>query len=182
MNPPPRNPGADAVDEPLEVLDEEGHVIGIRRREEIHGNPGLAHRAVHVLVFNWRGALYLQKRSASKMVQPGRWDSSAGGHPAPGEGWEEAAIREAAEELGLELRIPGALRFSHAYTWRTGVETEHVRTYAADAEGPFRLDSAEIADGRFWNADELRAAIGTGVLTPNLEKELGYIGITIQPD
>jgi hypothetical protein len=54
----------------------------------------------------------------------------------------------------------------------SGVETEHVRTYLLDHEGPFRLHPEEISEGRFWSVSELKTAAHTGLLTPNLEEEL----------
>jgi isopentenyldiphosphate isomerase len=69
--------GASAVGEELfELVDEDGRVIGTAPRSKCHGDPSLAHRSVHVFVHNRRGDLYLQKRSPTKDVQPGKWDTS----------------------------------------------------------------------------------------------------------
>lgn len=160
----------------LEVIDDDGVVIGLRRRGEIHGDPSLRHRALHILVFNAAGELFLQQRSRLKRIQPGRWDSSVGGHVDPGESYEEAAVRELAEELGLSLPV-SALEQLYDYVWRTAVETEHVRTFRLVHEGPFSLHPAEIEDGRFWSSKELRRAVGGGNLTPNLEHELRLLNI-----
>src|SRR3990172_7021722 len=88
-------------DETLEVVDKDGNVLGLAKRSEIHGNPSLVHRVVHVLVFNSKGDLLLQKRSMNKDVAPGTWDTSVGGHVNPGEDIPEAARREMKEELGI---------------------------------------------------------------------------------
>ena len=61
------------------------------------------HRAVHILVFNQRGELFLQKRSMSKDNDPGMWDSSAAGHVDSGESYLDCATREIEEELGVEF-------------------------------------------------------------------------------
>ena len=157
-----------SADELFELVDESGAVIGRAPRGLCHGNPGLLHQAVHVLVFNAAGELFLQRRSLAKDVQPGRWDTSVGGHMAPREKPLESALREAREELGLD-GVP--LEFSHEYLWRTAVETEYVRTYTARCEGPFTLDPGEIEEGRFWSFAEIAAQLGTGVFTPNFEWE-----------
>ena len=161
---------APSPDEMFDLVDEAGRPIGRARRRECHGNPDLIHPSVHVLVFNDRGELFLQKRSMRKETQPGRWDSSVGGHLHPGEDPLAGALRESEEELGLR-NVP--LLLSHAYVWRCPRESEYVRTYIARCNGPFRLDPDEIDDGRFWTASEIEAAIGKGVLTPNLEHEWG---------
>jgi len=169
--------GGDPADELLEVLDAEGRVVGLAPRARCHGDPSLAHRAVHVLVRNRHGEYFLQKRSRLKRVQPGRWDSSVGGHVDPGESWLEAARREISEELGIVLETSEQLEHLHDYVWRTSIETELVRTYRLDHDGPFRLHPDEIEEGRFWTEAELRTAAGSGRLTPNLEEELHRLGV-----
>ena len=164
----------------LEIVDELGRVVGTEPRSKCHGDPALAHRAVHLFVRNSRGEIYLQKRALTKRIQPGKWDTSVGGHVLPGESYERAAARELLEELGVRLEDvggPAALRYLHDYVWRSPVETEHVRTYELAHDGPFHLDPREIDGGRFWTAQELRGAAGTGVLTPNLEEELRLVGM-----
>lgn len=126
---------------------------------------------MHVFVFNRAGALFLQQRSMRKDVQPGRWDTSVGGHLHPGEDPREGARREMREELGIDA----PLTFSHEYIWRCPRETEYVRGYAAGFEGPFRLDPEEVSDGRFWTSGEIAASVGLGVFTPNFEHELGWL-------
>lgn len=164
----------------IDLVDEAGRVVGTAPRSECHSHPLLAHRAVHVFVRNSGGEIFLQKRSRTKRIQPGRWDTSVGGHLATGETYEDAAARELLEELGVDIADAGgprALGRLHDYVWRCPVETEHVRTFELAHEGPFTLQPEEIDEGRFWTEDELRAAAGTGVLTPNLEDELRRIGV-----
>ena len=120
-------------DELFEIVDEQGSVLGLRPRRECHGNAALIHQAVHVLVFNEGGDLFLQKRTRTKDIQPGKWDSSVGGHMQPGETPEQAALREAEEELGLR-NTP--LHFAYQYIWRSSRETELIRTYVAISAGP----------------------------------------------
>ena len=71
------------VEEIFDVVNERDEVIGQKPRSEIH-RLKLNHRAVHVLVFNSRRELFLQKRSMKKDCFPGTWDSSASGHLASG--------------------------------------------------------------------------------------------------
>jgi len=155
-------------DEVFEVVDEQGRVLGRAARAECHRNPALIHRAAHVVVLDGAGRLYLQKRSLSKDVQPGRWDTSVGGHLAPGEDFDEGARREMREELGLE----GALRPLYRYLWCTERETELVQTYLHVARGEPRPHPEEIDEGRFFSPEELGPLLGTGTLTPNLEEEI----------
>ena len=88
----------------LSEVDEQDVVIGRRRRDEIH-RLGLRHRSVHILVFNPGGELFLQRRSLSKDIHPGLWDTSAAGHVDAGEAYERTAWRELGEELGIGASI-----------------------------------------------------------------------------
>lgn len=157
-----------SAEEQFEVVDAKGQVVGLAPRSECHGNPSLIHRAVHVIVVDETGRLFLQKRAACKDIQPGKWDTSVGGHVQPGEPPGEAARREMAEELGV---VEAPLTFLYEYVWRTKVETELVQTFSTSHNGPFILHPEEIDEGRFWITDEIEAALGSGCFTPNFEVE-----------
>src|SRR2546421_5314424 len=134
-------------EEIFDVVDERDEVIGRNTRNEVH-RLGLQHRAVHVLVFNSRGEIFLQKRSMQKDRQPGLWDSSASGHLNCGEDYDACAVREVSEELGLRLeKTPQRL-----FKLPASVETdqEHVWVYHCEAEGPFELHPDEIETGSWF--------------------------------
>jgi isopentenyldiphosphate isomerase len=156
------------TDEVLEIVNEAGGVIGLAPRSEIHGNPSLMHRVVHVLVFNKTGALLLQRRSMTKDVAPGRWDTSVGGHVSPGEKIHEAAIRELKEELGIE----GKPEFLYSYTHTNPYETELVYTFILEHEGDFTFERKEIDEIRFWGIDEIKKNLGLKTLSDNFEHEI----------
>ncbi|MCZ7634715.1 MAG: NUDIX domain-containing protein [Verrucomicrobia bacterium] len=139
-------------EELFDVVDDRDEVIARRPRREVH-RLGLKHRAVHVLVFNRRGDLFLQKRSLTKDCFPGTWDSSASGHLAPGESYDACAVREVEEELGCRLAQPPQPLFKLAACPETGME--FVWVYRAEAEGPFTLHPEEIADGGWFSPDAI---------------------------
>ncbi|MDA1142730.1 MAG: NUDIX domain-containing protein [Planctomycetota bacterium] len=157
-------------DEQFEVYDDKGRKTGLRKRSEVHGNPALIHRVAHVLVFNSKGDLYLQKRAEHKDVQPGKWDTSVGGHLNPKESFLQAARREMQEELGL----PAKLKLVHLYDypWRTNFESEDVRTFAATWDEEIVPNPEEISEGRFWDITDLKKKIRSDEFTANLRKEL----------
>jgi isopentenyldiphosphate isomerase len=92
-------------EEIFDVVNDKDEVIDRKPRSEVH-RRGLMHRATHVLIFNSRGQVFLQKRSMLKDRQPGVWDSSASGHLDTGEDYDACAVREVREELGLLLEAP----------------------------------------------------------------------------
>jgi isopentenyl-diphosphate delta-isomerase type 1 len=154
----------------FEIVDENDRVIGQATRSECHGNPALIHRVAHVLVFDRSDRLLLQKRSMNKDTQPGRWDTSVGGHLDPGESYLDAARREMREELGIE-GIP--LIWLYTSKIRNEFEAENVSTYLARYDGEVHFAADEIDEVRFWSAAEIDAALGTGEFTPNFEAEWG---------
>lgn len=155
-------------EEILDIVNHIGEVIGRAPRSVVHGNPLLAHRVVHVLVLDGtRGRILLQKRSMLKDVAPGRWDTSVGGHMNPGEELIEAALREMEEELGVVCEP----EFLYSYTHSNRYETELVSTYACVHEGEFTFNRDEIDEVRFWDIDEIQAAIDTDVLSDNFKHE-----------
>lgn len=157
------------AEEFLEIVNEKGEVTGVAPRSEIHGNPALMHRVAHVLVFNKRGEILLQRRSLKKDVAPGRWDTSVGGHVDPGERPEQAALREMREELGVEA----AMEFLHSYIHTNVYETELVYTFRAVKDDGFEFSAEEIEEIRFWGLKEIEKAAGTKLLSDNFEHEIG---------
>jgi isopentenyldiphosphate isomerase len=131
-------------DELLDVVDDNDVVIAVKRRGDIHAE-GLMHRAVHILLFNSSGELFLQKRSMSKDEQPGKWDSSAAGHVDSGEEYLECASREIAEELGIVVDQPLQPLFKLPASMRSG--NEHCMVYRYCFDGPLVLQAEEIDDG-----------------------------------
>lgn len=134
-------------DEWFDVVDENDEVIGRATRAEVH-RRGMLHRAVHVLVFNRHGEVFLQKRSLKKDRQPGVWDSSASGHVDSGEDYDACVRRELREEIGLELPAPPRRLFKLAASAET--DQEHVWVYRCEAEGPFTLHPDEIERGDWF--------------------------------
>jgi isopentenyldiphosphate isomerase len=139
-------------EEIFDVVDARDEVIGRMPRREVH-RLGVMHRAVHVLVFNARGEVFLQKRSMNKDRQPGLWDSSASGHVDSGEQYDACAVRELWEELGLRIATPPQRLFKLAACPET--DQEHVWVYRCAAEGPFILHPEEIETGDWFSPEQV---------------------------
>jgi isopentenyldiphosphate isomerase len=126
----------------------------------------------HVIVTDGSGRVYLQKRPLTKDIEPGKWDTSVGGHLDCGESHEAGAAREMREELGLA----GSLRFLHRYLWRTDRETELVEAFAHQATAEPRPLPGEIDEGRWFTLPEVAALVARGEATPHLTEELRRLG------
>ncbi len=141
-------------EEIFDIVDDHDEVIGQRPRSEVH-RLGLRHRAVHVLVFNAQGAVFLQKRSLLKDCFPGTWDSSASGHLDTGEDYDACAVRELREEIGLE--IPAAPRRVFKVDACPATGHEFCWIYTCNSEGPFQLQASEIDRGEWFHPDAVTA-------------------------
>ncbi len=161
------------------IVNEEGEVIGSAPRSECHSGSFLLHPVVHLHIFNEHNELYLQKRAIHKDIQPGKWDTAAGGHMDMNETVWEALQREVFEELNISTFEPV---FAFRYVFQSEVERELVNsffTYYSDIINP---NPAEISEGRFWSLREIRENIGKDVFTPNFESEFALLMETLGKD
>lgn len=141
-------------EEIFDVVNERDEVIGRAPRREVHARK-LWHRAVHVLVFNARGEVFLQKRSMLKDTAKGKWDSSSSGHLDSGEDYDACAVRELREEIGLIatgasqprrlLKIDACADTGWEFCW----------VYLCQSEGPFQLHPDEIETGGWFTPEKV---------------------------
>lgn len=150
------------------IVDETGRVIGKETRAFCHSGSKVLHPVVHLHVLNRSGELYLQKRSMSKDIQPGKWDTAVGGHVDYGETVLHALEREAREELGISGFTPHPVL---QYVFESDIEKELVYTFITSYEGEPVPDASELDSGRFWPLDEITARLGKDIFTPNFEQE-----------
>lgn len=127
----------------------------------------MRHRAVFVLVRDAEGRVFVHRRTATKLIFPALYDMFVGGVVGAGESYDDAALREAEEELGVTgLPRPDPL-FKFLYdegsgrTWWSAVyevrcelpvhpQVEEVawHGFLAEAEVERRLDEWEwVPDG-----------------------------------
>ena len=135
----------ETTEEQFQVVDNDDRPIAAVPRSRVHAN-NLLHRAVHVLIFNSAGEIFLQLRSRLKDRHPLTWDSSAAGHVDAGEAYDQTAVREVREELGIEtvLERIGKLPASKQ------TDQEFVCVYQGQYDGELRPNATEVEAGRFF--------------------------------
>ncbi len=162
------------MEEYLDIFDAAGNCIGTALRSECHGNPALLHHVSQVAVLHPEtGAMLLQKRSKNKFIQPGKWDTAVGGHLEPGESYEDGALRELREELGVTGKV--ALKYLFDDKIRNEIESEDAKVYGAELAGPFAFQQTEIDEVRFWNREELEDPENLSSFTPDLVSKLSKL-------
>jgi 16S rRNA (adenine1518-N6/adenine1519-N6)-dimethyltransferase len=142
--PPPQPETRVTMDECFPIVDKNDRILRYASRPQVHGN-NLRHRAVHILIFNQAGDVYLQQRSRWKDRHPLKWDSSAAGHVAAGESYDDTARRELKEELGVIValqkiaKLPASEKTDQEFVW----------LYRGFASGDVVPDKSEIEKGAF---------------------------------
>lgn len=161
--------------EMLDIYDAAGTCIGQAPRKACHGNPALLHHTSHVVVFHpEEPALLLQLRRKDKDIQPGKWDTAVGGHLEVGEDYLAGAVRELAEELGVQ-KAPEELTWLFDAPIRNEIESEDTRVFGVTCGGPFFYQKTEIDKVRFWSFAALRDPANFPLFTPNLVQELARL-------
>jgi 16S rRNA (adenine1518-N6/adenine1519-N6)-dimethyltransferase len=143
--PSPRPSPGLTNNERFPIVDKNDRILRYASRSHVHGN-NLRHRAVHILIFNQAGEVYLQQRARWKDRHPLRWDSSAAGHVNAGESYDETARRELEEELGVTVplkkisRLPASERTDQEFVW----------VYRGEVSGNLAPNRTEIESGAFF--------------------------------
>jgi len=143
-------------DEPLILVDEHDNVVGHESKAACHEGDGLLHRAFSIFLFDDRGRLLLQRRSAQKRLWPGYWSNSCCSHPRRGEDDHEAAERRIYEELGVQPPLRYLFRFRYqARFGEIGAEHELCSIYVARTEATVSVNVNEVAETRHISPEQL---------------------------
>ena len=154
---------------------EDDTVIGPMSKLETHQGAGHYHRAFSVLLFNSRGEMLLQQRSADKVTFPNVWANACCSHPLHSQeemetenamGVKRAAVRKLEQELGIDpstvstddmvfmTKMRYAARMNHEWIER---EVDHILVMCADLE--INPNPNEVANIMWVNHDEMEAML-----------------------
>lgn len=166
---------------PADILvrvDADDREIGYLSKELCHRGAGLLHRAFSVFLFDSRGQVLLQQRSAAKPLWPLHWSNSCCSHPRRGEDVEQAAHRRVREELGMRCELEFLYKFEYQASFGDiGSEHELCWVFAGFSDDAPRTDPTEIAAWRQLSTTELSAEIAATPqrFTPWLQLEWAQI-------
>ena len=160
--------------EPLILVDANDREIGHASKAACHDEHGILHRAFSLFVFNERGELLLQQRSAEKRLWPGYWSNSCCSHPRQGEDMREATQRRLQQELGFRCALRYLYKFEYQADYgELGAEHELCSVYLGRTSAPVRANRNEVSGWRYVSAPELDREIAEhpGHFTPWLKLE-----------
>jgi isopentenyl-diphosphate delta-isomerase len=149
--------------ESLILVDEADREVGYMSKTRCHEGQGVLHRAFSLLIFNERGELLLQRRSAGKRLWPHYWSNSCCSHPRRAEAMEEATHRRLREELGLACPLHFLFKFQYQARFdNVGAEHELCSVFIGRSTGRVLIDHDEISDWRWVSPEGLTTELGTG--------------------
>jgi isopentenyl-diphosphate delta-isomerase len=140
-----------ARNERVIIVDDNNAVVGAAPRHEMRAKR-LPHRATFILVFDSKDRILVQKRTDTKDVYPGYYDLAAGGVVTEGESYDESALREAAEELGIH-GVPLESRFD--FYFEDPGNRCFGRVYSCVCDGPFTLQPEEVVSVEFFGLSDV---------------------------
>lgn len=137
------------------LVDEQDNEIGSIEKLEAH-RKGLLHRAFSVLLFNSKGEILLQKRSAQKYHSAGLWTNTCCSHPRPGERIEEAVRRRLQEEMGIDIQPEYAYKFLYKVRFEDLTEYEFDHVYVGQFNDEPNPNANEVQSWKYENLDLLK--------------------------
>ncbi len=141
----------------LDIVDKEDNIIGKASRDEVYQKKH-RHRIVHILIFNENNEMALQLRSNKVLFCPQHWCTSAGGHVRSKEKYEEAALREYEEELGIRSNLE---HLDKIY-YQSDVISKFLNIFITKYNGPFQVDEEEVEKIDFFSINKIREMIKKG--------------------
>jgi isopentenyl-diphosphate delta-isomerase len=91
------------MDELIDIVNIDGNKTGETILKSVAHRNGIFHQTVHIWFYTKDHHILLQQRGKDKNTFPLLYDVSVAGHIASGESIEAAAVREIAEEIGLNI-------------------------------------------------------------------------------
>ncbi|MBD3362647.1 NUDIX domain-containing protein [Candidatus Dojkabacteria bacterium] len=159
--------------ETLIVVDKNDKIIDFQPRSICH-NPSklLLHREVHICLLNKKGEFLIQKRSTNKKTFPGMYTNSPTGHVEKGETYEEAALKEVKEELGIK---DIELHFTKKFITNTPQNRAYISIFTGIHNGPFMISRKEVDEVKFYNKESIKSIANK--LTPACKKCLRTLNL-----
>lgn len=149
--------------DPIDVFDIDKLPTGrtTKRPRELSENE--FRLVIHMCIFNSRGELLIQKRCDNCAKWPGLWDVSLSGCAVAGEKGRYTAMREAKEELNLDIDL-SMVRPAFTVSFPGGFDEMFVIKQDVDIS-KLTLQEEEVSDVRWASENEVLSLIEMGEFT-----------------
>ncbi|MGC9537916.1 NUDIX hydrolase [Streptomyces sp. UG1] len=154
-----------SADEILDIVDENDRVVGRSPRGEAYAK-GLRHRCVFIEARDAQGRLFVHRRTPTKLVFPSRYDMFVGGVVGAGESYDDAALREAEEELGVSGLPRPTYLFKFLYDDGAG-QSWWSAVYEVRCELPVSPQVEEVAWYDFLSGAEVERRLAEWAWVPD---------------
>lgn len=144
----------------LDIVNKQDEVIGRAEQSEIYEKK-LTHRIVHIFIFNDQGEIALQLQSKNKKFCPLHWVSSAAGHVQAGETYEEAALRELEEEIGVNLPLIFLRKDLYLVAGQDNFY-KFITTFKTAYSGPFKINNFEVEKVEYFSLETIKQMMERG--------------------
>lgn len=151
----------------LDIVNEQGEVIGQEELEEVH-KKDLLHLSVHTLILDSKGRFYLRQRKGNHLRYPGYWTTTVGVHVLVGQAAEEVAKDSLVKNLGLKLKLKyiGKARVHDEY------ENEISAVYIGKVDKNMIVKSKAGDLIKAFSENQIRNMAKTEKLTPYILKSI----------
>lgn len=159
------------MEELLDIYTRDGKYLGVRTRTECHTeNPGFYHKPAWTWAYNSKGQILVQKRSMNKKRFPGCWDMSCAGHVDSGETAKMGAIREAKEEIGIDVSEED-MQFMFEYIEDDAWEIGQVFFFKCDKEiEELTIQKVEVEEVKWIDFEDFKKLLYSDKWVP-MDKE-----------
>ncbi|MFA5886505.1 MAG: NUDIX domain-containing protein [Patescibacteria group bacterium] len=148
-------------EELFDIYDEQNKPLGMTKSRSIVHKDGSWHRVVHIYVINDQGQYLVHLRSPYKDLHPNCWDARLGGHVVAGMDYDQTAIEELKQEIGITVSLNNLIS-SKIHKSDNGTNREHSKIYFYKYNGELtdlQFNDNEVVEVKWMSPDDIIKSI-----------------------
>jgi isopentenyldiphosphate isomerase len=141
------------------VVDKDDVVLGVKERDSLSEDD--IYRISVLWITNHSGEILLAQRSSQKKKHPLRWGVAVAGTIEEGEEYDDNIVKEAWEEIGLEVDLNDLTKGPKTY-FKGGGSNHFAQSYLYTATidiGSLTLEPLEVAQVQWFTPEKLATMI-----------------------
>jgi isopentenyl-diphosphate Delta-isomerase len=169
-------------DEYIDIVDSKGKISEKKELKSIAHKKGLWHQVIHIIVYNSKGHIIIQRRAPDKKTFPNIWDISVGGHIGAGEDPKKTARKELAEELGIHEPLSalddfGRYHYIDIQPEGLFIEKEYSYTFILKKDvhiKKIKFQKSEVAEVKWTTIDEYEKYLSESPVFKMFPEHMNY--------